>query len=71
MDDKCKTGTVYSTKLKKCVSKKSPWSKYMTGGNLWLNKKATKQEKAVVDSMQKEIMSRGNKKTKTKKKRGN
>mgnify|MGYP003642381471 FL=1 len=71
MDDKCKTGTVYSTKLKKCVSKKSPWSKYMSGGNLWLNKKATKQEKAVVDSMQKEIMNRGNKKTKTKTKRGN
>jgi hypothetical protein len=36
---------------------------------LWLKNKATKQEKAVVDSMQKEIMSRGNKKTK--KKRGN
>jgi len=73
MDDKCKTGTVYSTKLKKCVSKKSPWSKYMSGGNLWLKNKATKQEKAVVDSMQKEIMNRGNKKTKTKTKtkRGN
>ena len=34
-----------------------------------LKNKATKQEKAVVDSMQKEIMSRGKKKTKTK--RGN
>ena len=74
MDDKCKKGTVYSTKLKKCVTtKKSPWSKYMSGGDLWLKNKATKQEKAVVDSMQKEIMNRGNKKTKTKTKtkRGN
>jgi len=71
MDDKCKKGTVYSTKLKKCVAKKSPWSKYMSGGDLWLKNKATKQEKAVVDSMQKDVLNRGNKKTKTKKKRGN
>jgi hypothetical protein len=69
MADKCKTGQVYSAKLKKCVTKKSPWDKYMSGGNLWLKNKATKQEKAVVDSMQKEIMSRGKKKTK--KTRGN
>jgi len=69
MDDKCKKGTVYSTKLKKCVTtKKSPWSKYILGRDLWLENKATKQEKAVVDSMKKEIKSRNNKKTKTKKK---
>ena len=66
MADKCKKGTVYSTKLKKCVTEKSPWDKYMSGGDLWLDNKATKQEKAVVDSMQKEILSRGKKK-----KRGN
>lgn len=62
MADKCKTGEVYSKRLKKCVAEKSPWSKYMSGGDLWLKNKATKQEKAVVDSMQKEIMSRGKKK---------
>ena len=62
MSDKCKTGEVYSKRLKKCVAEKYPWSKYMSGGDLWLKNKATKQEKAVVDSMQKEIMSRGKKK---------
>ena len=64
MADKCKTGQVYSSKLKKCVSNKSPWSKYMKGGDLWLEHSATKRERAVVDSMQKEIMSRGKKKIK-------
>ena len=62
MSDKCKTGEVYSKRLKKCVAEKSPWSKYMSGGDLWLKNKATKQENAVVDSMQKEIISRGKKK---------
>ena len=62
MPDKCKTGQVYSSKLKKCVADKSPWDKYMSGGELWLKHKATKQEKAVVDSMRKEIGSRGKKK---------
>ena len=64
MADKCKSGQVYSSKLKKCVSNKSPWSKYMKGGDLWLEHSATKRERAVVDSMQKEIMSRGKKKIK-------
>ena len=48
MADKCKTGQVYNTKLKKCVTKE-PWDKYMSGGEMWLKNKATKQEKAVVD----------------------
>ena len=58
MADKCKTGQVYSSRLKKCVKEKSPWTKYMSGGELWYNKAATKREKAVVDSMKKEIGSR-------------
>ena len=66
MADKCKTGQVYSKKLKKCVVEKSPWGKYMSGGDLWLRNSATKKEKAVVDSMQKDILSRGKKKTKEK-----
>ena len=70
MADKCKTGQVYNAKLKKCINKE-PWDKYMSGGELWLKNKATKQEKAVVDSMQKDVLNRGNKKTKTKTKRGN
>lgn len=36
----------------------------MKGGDLWLKHSATKSERAVVDSMQKEIMSRGKKKSK-------
>ena len=62
MAQKCKTTEVYDVKLKKCVSKKSPWSKYMKGGDLWLEYSATKRERAVVDSMQKEIESRGKRK---------
>ena len=46
MDDKCKKGTVYSTKLKKCVTtKKSPWSKYILGRELWLEKKTKTKTK--------------------------
>ena len=77
MTDKCKSGKVYSKKFKKCVSSNpepsKTWKKYIggtkpqeKGGQYFLDHIATEPEKAVIDSMQKEIMSRGKKKTKEK-----
>ena len=72
MADKCKTGQVYSKKFKKCVTSNpessKTWKKYQGsgGGEYFLKHLATEPEKAVIDSMQKEIMSRGKKKTKGK-----
>tara|TARA_R100001530_G_scaffold118501_1_gene85629 strand:+ start:240 stop:503 length:264 start_codon:yes stop_codon:yes gene_type:complete len=73
MADDCKTGQVYSKKFKKCVSSNpdpdKTWGKYIggtkpqeKGGQYFLDYIATEPEKAVIDSMQKEIMSRGKKK---------
>ncbi len=77
MADTCKKGEVYSAKFKKCVNAKpdadKTWAKYIyEGGSYFEDFKATEPEQSVIDSMKKDITTRGRKglKKKTKTKRG-
>jgi len=69
MANDCKKGEVYSKKFKKCVNANpdpdKTWGKYIyEGGYYFEDFRATEPEQAVNDSMKKDIMSRGKKKTK-------
>jgi len=69
MANSCKKGEVYSKKFKKCVDANpdpdKTWGKYIyEGGYYFEDFRATEPEQAVIDSMKKDIMSRGKKKTK-------
>ena len=69
MANSCKKGEVYSMKFKKCVDAnpdpEKTWGKYIyEGGYYFEDFRATEPEQAVIDSMKRDIMNRGKKKTK-------
>ena len=69
MANRCKKGEVYSKKFKKCVDAnpdpEKTWGKYIyEGGYYFEDFRATEPEQAVIDSMKRDIMNRGKKKTK-------